>query len=140
LVLAQSLSKLVQDALFGCLLRHFSPIFDSRHDSSDRTIFELGSEVMTLAAVRQPPCASFGSDRCLKMNQKCRVNEHWALKLRSSNLFVTTCHLVRTVMGLLSSAPAPRTGDVADLTPTLERLVTGRRGKRVERQQKMWDR
>ena len=39
-------------------------------------------------------------------------------------------------MGLLSSAPAPWTGDVADLTPTLERLVTGQRGKRVESLQK----
>ena len=95
---------------------------------------------MTLGAARQLPGASFDFDRCLKMNQKRRVNEHWALKLRPPNLFVTTCHLVRTVMGLLSLAPAPRTGDVADFTPTLERLVTGRRGKRGESHQKMWDR
>ena len=95
---------------------------------------------MTRGAARQLPGASFDSDRCLRMNQKCRVNEHWTLKLRPSNLFVTTCHLVRTVMGLLSLAPAPWTGDVADLTPMLERLVIGRRGKRGESLQKMWDR
>jgi hypothetical protein len=53
---------------------------------------------MTLGPAQKLPGASFDSDPCLKMNQKCRVNEHRALKLRLPNLFVTTCHLVRGMM------------------------------------------